>query len=347
MPDGHLVEADAPLYRPTVLTMDASSTFDDCPGSDGERSPYWVALPRPFYPRWETSYPMTDDLLESVRRHYEEYGRGFSALDPDAAVSHWGAPSIRMSPDGVTLDATVEGRRQGFADATERLAATDYDHSDPMGIRAHTLSDSLALSSVVWERVTAEEDLIARFSPLHLLRRADDGWKFTARASRRSDDPITMRAVDRGSGGEERAAGSDALPEAPEGIEAFFEEYGRAFSTLDGETIAAHWNLPTLVVPPEDVRAVASTAEVETLFDGLDEELRSRGYDRSEAMEVYAHELDDGVVAADVLWHRYAEDGDVIERFAAFHLLLETDDGWKLVVIARHPPENMVSLAEG
>jgi len=135
---------------------------------------------------------MTEDVHTEIRRHYEAYGGDFSGLDADAAVGHWHAPSIRTAPDGVTLDAAVADRRAGFAAAIEDLAATDYDHSEAVAIASHRLSASLALSNVVWHRLTDDGTVMARFSPLHVLRWTGERWQFVARATRRSDDPLAM-----------------------------------------------------------------------------------------------------------------------------------------------------------
>lgn len=279
---------------------------------------------------------MTEDGHESIRRLYEEYGRSFSGLDPDASVAYWHAPSIRVSPDGVRLDATAAERRDGFVAAIEALGTTAYDHSEAMAVRAHALSGSLALSNVVWHRLTDDGDVLSRFAPLHLLTRTDEGWRFLARSSRRSDDPVTMRSV-----ADEAADGG----QAPAAIEAFFEEYARALSTRDGGEIAAHWHHPALDVSPDGVRALTSAAAVAALFDPADgTDQRDGG--RTEATAVYAHELDDSAALADVRWRRYPAGGTVLDRAATVHLLTETDDGWRLVLNARHPPETLVSLGD-
>lgn len=274
---------------------------------------------------------MTDGLAGAVATLYDDYGSDFSALDASAAASHWHAPSVRAFPDRVAFDATEASRREGFEAAVEALAGTDYDHSERVALRTHRLADGLALSNVVWERVTADGDLIVRFSPLHLLARAEDGWKLTGRASRRSSDPMAM------------APGP--ANESPDALRSFFEEYATAFSTLDPDAIAGHWHCPTLLAGGDDVRAVETTAEAATLIGRMADDLRSRGYERSEFASVDAAEVDDGVAVAEVVWRRLDADGDLLEEFATFHVLRETDEGWKLVVVARHPVENAVAFA--
>jgi hypothetical protein len=257
------------------------------------------------------------DVHTEIRRHYEAYGRAFSEGDPDAAVEHWHAPSIRTSPDGVTLDAVTADRRAGFAAAIEDLDATAYDHSEAVAICSHALSDSLALSNVVWHRFTDDGAVQARFSPLHVLCRPDEDWRFVARATRRSDDPIAMRP----------AAMLDGPSEASAGIGAFLAEYAGAVSAGDGEAVAAAWYDPALVVAPE-VRVVeGAVGGAPVLGEGA-----------VELVSAHAHELDDGVAVADVVWE--GESG----RTATLAVLHRAGEGWRFVAVEQHPPEHAVAV---
>ena len=267
---------------------------------------------------------MTEDVHTEIRRHYEAYGGDFSGLDADAAVGHWHAPSIRTAPDGVTLDAAVADRWAGFAAAIEDLAATDYDHSEAVAIGAHRLSASLALSNVVWHRLTDDGTVMARFSPLHVLRWTGERWQFVARATRRSDDPLAMRPVGRRTEELEPAR-------TPGSVVDFVESYGRAVSTGDRDAVVAAWSRPSLVLAPDGVRAVTTAEEVEPLVEGP-----------VEPEAVYAHELDASVAVADVRWAH--PDGDAGGPTATVHLLHESVEGWQFVASGRHPPENLVAV---
>lgn len=255
------------------------------------------------------------DVHTEIRRHYEAYGRAFSGGDPAAATEYWHAPSIRTGPDGVDLDPTSADRRAGFAAVVDDLEATAYDHSEAVAICSHALSESLALSSVVWHRLTDDGDLQARFSPLHVLCRPADDWRFVARGTRRSDDPIAMRP-----------GGATADAGAPDAVAAFLEEYARALTAGD-DAAAEYWHNPSLVVGPA-VRPVTGPADVEPVVGGAEVELVS----------VRGHELDDGVAVADAVWER---DG---ARTATLALLHETAEGWRFVAVGEHPPENAVAV---
>lgn len=257
------------------------------------------------------------DVHTEIRRHYEAYGTAFSTLDPDAATEYWHAPSIRTDPDEVGLDAAIEDRHAGFTAAIVALEPTDYDHSEAVAICSHALSDSLALSNVVWHRLTDDGAVQARFSPLHVLRRTGAGWRFVARATRRSDDPIAMRP----------AGATEERGEAPDAVAAFFEEYARAITTGDEDAVAAAWHDQSLVVSPA-VRTVTGPAEVEPVV----------GRGEVEVTAVHAHELDAGVAVADVVWE--ADES----RVATLNLLHRTDQGWRLVAVGRHPPESAVTV---
>jgi hypothetical protein len=253
-----------------------------------------------------------------IRRHYEAYGQAFSGGDPDASVGYWHAPSIRTGPEGVRLDAAVADRRAGFAAAIEDLDATTYDHSEGVAICSHALSDSVALSNVVWHRLTDDGGLQARFSPLHVLCRPDEDWRFVARATRRSDAPIAMRPA---------SAAPDDTGTTPAGLEGTLAEHARAVSAGDDGAVAAAWHDPALVVAPE-VEVVEGTAEADPVL----------GEGAVEVAAVHAHELDDGVAVADVVWER--ETGET----ATLALLHRADEGWRFVAVGEHPAEHAVAI---
>ncbi len=284
-----------------------------------------------------------DDTRQAVEDLYEAYGQAFSALDPDGAASYWHAPSIRAFPDRVAYTPTTAVRREEFAETTEDIGETAYDHSEAASLGIHVLSDDLALGNPVWDRFDVDGERIVRFSPLHLLRRTDDGWRLAARSSRRSTDPLTFESVQPADIGLTR--GNNIWPDPPAEIREFLEEYGRAFATLDVDELLPYWHLPTAFVTPEGVRGLPTADEAEEMVSYLKGELEPRDYAESEAVAIYAHELDDNLVVADVLWHRYDTGGERIDRFASLMLLRETDEGWKIVVVAPHSAETMVSMS--
>jgi hypothetical protein len=284
-----------------------------------------------------------DDTRQAVEDLYEAYGTAFSAMDPEGAASYWHAPSIRAFPDRVAYTPTAAARTDEFESTIEEIAETPYDHSEAVSINVHVLSDSLVLGNPVWDRLDADGERIVRFSPLHLLRRTDDGWRLTGRSSRASNQPLEFRSVQPEDIGLTR--GNNIWPDPPREIREFLEEYGRAFETLDPDEILPYWHLPTAFVTPEGVRGLPTPNEAEEMVAYLQDELEPQDYAQSEAVAIYAHELDDGLVVADVLWHRYDTAGERIDRFASLMLLRETDDGWTIVLVSPHSADTMVSMA--
>ena len=280
------------------------------------------------------------DLHAAITSRYHAYAEDFSAGDPDAAAAHWHAPSIAISPDGVVVYPTREARSERYAALAADLRETGYARSEPVEIRTHGLTPGTALSTIVWHRVTDEGTVLTRFSPLHLLRRTAGGWRFVARASRASADAMPMSAYGPTSG----EAGAEAAA-VRESVADFVEAYARDFSTADPTRAAAHWNAPTLLLSAERARVVESRAAAEAVLGSVFEGLREHEYARSEATAVGVRPLDDGIALADVRWERLGADGEAFDRFASLFVLRETDDGFRLVVISRHPVETMLPIA--
>jgi hypothetical protein len=286
-----------------------------------------------------------NDTQDAIRERYEAYGQAFSAMDPVAAASYWHAPSIRAFPDRVAYTATRADRQADFAATIEDLAETPYDHSEAASLGVYPLSESVAIGNPVWDRFDADGDRLERFSPLHLLRRTEDGWQLTARSTRRSPDGLAFQPVEPDTAGV-LGDGPDVWPEPSPDVRSFFADYARAFETLDVAEILPFWHLPTAFLTDEGVRGITSRDEAEAMVEALRADLRPQDYARSEAVAIYAHDLDDSLAIADVLWHRFDDEGERIDRFAALTLLRETADGWTIVVVAPHAPETMVAVRD-
>ena len=282
---------------------------------------------------------MSDDATAAIRRHYETYGRAFSAFDAAGAAAAWNRPSIRASTDGVAFDPAATDRTDGFAETMAQLGETDYDHSVLADLRVHLLSGRLALGNPVWDRRTADDDRIVRFSPLHLLRRTDDGWRLVARASRDRAVPLDFGPFD-------EHDGEGPAVDAPDDIAAFLDSYARAFGSLEADEILPAWNLPTLFVTDDGVISLPDRDAGAGFLDSLRETLYSRNYARSEVGAAHAHVLDEGLAVADVRWDRFDEAGECLERLPVVHFLRETPDGWTLVANAPHDREGMVAVGD-
>lgn len=282
------------------------------------------------------------DPREPVERLYGAYGRDFSASDAEAAAAHWHAPSVAISPGGFAVYPTRGDRAERYANLLADLRTTDYARTEPVAIRVHALTDRTAVSNVVWHRVTADGEVVTRFSPLHLLRGTAGGWKFVARSSRASDDPMAMSAA--GDGSTERGGDPGRVRES---VAAFVESYAGALSTAEPSAASAHWHAPALLLSPERARVVTAGDEVERALEPAFERLSEAEYARSEAAEVRIRPLDDGVALADVRWDRYDARGGVFDRSATLYLLRRADGEWKLAAASRHPAETMLPAADG
>ena len=114
------------------------------------------------------------------------------------------------------------------------------------------------------------------------------------------------------------------------------EEYYRAFSTLNFREIQPFLHEPALVMGPQGVFPLAAASEIEPIFGPVMENLRSRGYGRSELESPETRML--GSQAAFVTGSavRYGVGGAEMERAGISYLMRKTDDGWKITVMVLH-----------
>ena len=72
-------------------------------------------------------------------------------------------------------------------------------------------------------------------------------------------------------------AQSDEQENEKAAVERTLRSYGDAFSRGELSSISQHCNVPFVVIAPQGVRVLATTAEVETFYDAILRDLRERG----------------------------------------------------------------------
>ncbi|MGB8028356.1 MAG: nuclear transport factor 2 family protein [Terracidiphilus sp.] len=119
-------------------------------------------------------------------------------------------------------------------------------------------------------------------------------------------------------------------------VRQMLDEYYRAFSTLNVRAILPYLNEPALLVGPQGAIALPTLSAIEPIFGPVMENLRARGYGRSELGSQEIRILSAQAAFATGIAIRYRSDGEELERAGITYLLRKNDDGWKFVVMVLH-----------
>lgn len=126
-------------------------------------------------------------------------------------------------------------------------------------------------------------------------------------------------------------------------LDAFFESYREAYTTLDLESVLGHYNVPLLSVTEEDLFWLTSESDLESMMGAYLETLRDRDYERGEIDAMSYQFLSERDVVASSAWTRYTTDDDVLERLGTTYLCRRFEEGWRIVALVLHGPEQAIA----
>ena len=116
----------------------------------------------------------------------------------------------------------------------------------------------------------------------------------------------------------------------------FLKDYYATFSTLDIESIATFFQEPCIFISPQGVVAAQTSEHIKDIFKLIAEGLRSKGYGRSELINLKVQRLSAATMLASGIADRYKANGEELERVGVTYVLQKSDDGWKIAVIIIH-----------
>ena len=127
-------------------------------------------------------------------------------------------------------------------------------------------------------------------------------------------------------------------------VDQLFIDYFIDFSNLNLKAIVSYFHHPCTFIVPQGVFVFSSASEVEGFWGPRFDDLKSQGFDRTERAEVYIKVLNDDTAMASSRAIRYTKDGSELERRGATFALRKTDDGWKIVTLIHHSPDNVIKM---
>ena len=119
----------------------------------------------------------------------------------------------------------------------------------------------------------------------------------------------------------------------------FLNSYYQAFSALEVDAILAFYHEPSMFVSVQGVNVVPTHAALGAMvLNPIREDLRSRGFDRSEFSLREGRRLSDALAVLTGVAIRYKIDGSELERVGVTYVLRKQNPRWKIVVLTVHEP---------
>ena len=134
------------------------------------------------------------------------------------------------------------------------------------------------------------------------------------------------------------------MPRDPELILAVLRDVEAAFSDGDLRRWLSLFHSPYLIMAPEGVIAPSSDEEALRLIRPQMENLRARGYARSELNRPTVKILSPTTALAAVEWIRRNGTEEELERLGATYAFFKGDGSWKIVMLTVHSPSTLPAL---
>jgi len=117
---------------------------------------------------------------ETVTQAFCDYVQAFQSLRPSAVVSYFHLPFVLIADSGVRA-LTESGALEAFlGQVMDGLKGRGFARSEIAEMRAHRLSDKLAVVSVRRIRYNTDGDELERLGETYVFRQLDDEWKIAA-----------------------------------------------------------------------------------------------------------------------------------------------------------------------
>lgn len=116
------------------------------------------------------------------------------------------------------------------------------------------------------------------------------------------------------------------------------DEYYRAFSTLDLQTVLPYFHEPCQLIAAQGVMAAPSRTDLATAITPAIEGLRARGYGRSDLALRSIQALNENTVLAIGVAIRFKLDGQELERAGVTYVLHHSGDAWRIATMILHDP---------
>ena len=119
-------------------------------------------------------------------------------------------------------------------------------------------------------------------------------------------------------------------------VRGFLADYYRVFSRLQIGAILPYFHQPALLIFPAAVVAAPTSDALAAIFGRTIEDLRARGYGRSEFEMREFRQMGTAAASATGVAVRYKTDRQELERVGLTYLLWKANADWKITVMTLH-----------
>ena len=119
-------------------------------------------------------------------------------------------------------------------------------------------------------------------------------------------------------------------------VRRFLADYYRVFSSLAVNAILPYFHEPALLIFPTAVVAAPTSEALATIFGRTMEDLRARGYGRSEFEMREFRQMGTSAASATGVAVRYKTDGQELERVDLTYVLWKARADWKITAMTLH-----------
>ena len=133
-------------------------------------------------------------------------------------------------------------------------------------------------------------------------------------------------------------------PNIEKEVDQLFTNYFIDFSNLDLKAVVSYFHEPCTFMVPQEVLVFSSASEVEGFWRPRFDDLKTQGFGSTERVEANVKVLNDNTAIASSKAIRYTKDGLELGRRGATFALRKTDDGWKIVTMIHHSPDNVIKM---
>jgi hypothetical protein len=125
--------------------------------------------------------PIQTSIAEAAAAQtFRDYMQAFQSLRPSAVVSYFYLPFVLIADGGVRALAESSALEAFLGEVMDSLKARGFARSDITEMRAHRLSEKLAVVSVRRIRYKTDGGELERLGETYTFRRDDDRWKIAA-----------------------------------------------------------------------------------------------------------------------------------------------------------------------
>jgi hypothetical protein len=121
-------------------------------------------------------------------------------------------------------------------------------------------------------------------------------------------------------------------------IRSVLDNVEKAFSKLDIEAWLNCFHPKRIIVLPNIVLAPKSAEECTVLLGSYIDNLKSKGYNKSNLEKLNIRPLTDTTAIASTIWSRF-NNNSLIERVGATYLLIKSNGNWEITMVTAHPDD--------